>query len=129
MKKLTVIFFVLLFTLSLASCGTKYSKSTYEEISAHVKSHIGEFPCVGETEWYFYNTEDGASENTYYGYYYSKSEEILSCAQDKMDLPSEYTEKDGGYYFGTVSDTGDWSFIKKIENNWYYFEVHDYIYN
>ena len=45
-----------------------------------------------------------------------------------MELPNEYTEKDGGYYFGNVSDTSDWSFIKKIDNNWYYFEVHDYTY-
>lgn len=128
MKKLTVIFFVLLFTLSLVSCA-KYSKSTYEEISAHVKSHLDDFSYVGETEWYFYNTENGETENAYYGYYYTKSDKIVSCAQGSMELPSEYTEKNGGYYFGKASDKSDWSFIKKIDNNWYYFEVHDYIYN
>ena len=128
MKKLTVIFFVLLFTLAFSSCGVKYSKDTYEEISDYVNSHQSEYSCVGETEWYFYNTENGKTENSYYGYYYTKSEQIISCAQSGMELPNEYTEKDGGYYFGNVSDTSDWSFIKKIDNNWYYFEVHDYTY-
>ena len=129
MKKIAVIFFVLLFTLSFASCGAKYSKDSYEEISAYVKSHLDEYSYVGETEWYFYNTENGATENTYYGYYYTKSNQIISCAQDKMELPSEYTEKNGGFYFGKASEKNDWSFVKEIVDGWYYFEVHDNIYN
>ena len=67
MKKLTVIFFVLLFTLAFSSCGVKYSKDTYEEISDYVKNHQSEYSCAGETEWYFYNTENGKTENSYYG--------------------------------------------------------------
>ena len=86
-------------------------------------------PESKDVEYYFYNTINDVTENTYYGYYYTKNGDKLNCAQDKMILPIAYTEGDGGYYFGKVSDSSDWSFVKQINGNWYYFEAHDYIYN
>ncbi len=131
MKKIVCILIIVIFALSLVSCGgEKYSKDYYEEIKTYIKNANGLTPPESkDVEYYFYNTINDVTENTYYGYYYTKNGDKLNCAQDKMILPIAYTEGDGGYYFGEASDEGDWSFVKKIENNWYYFETHDYIYN
>lgn len=131
MKKIAVILLVLTFALSLVSCGgEKYSKDYYEEIKTYIKNANGLTPPESkDVEYYFYNTINDVTENTYYGYYYTKNGDKLNCAQDKMILPIAYTEGDGGYYFGKVSDSSDWSFVKQINGNWYYFEAHDYIYN
>ena len=130
MKKIVCILIIVIFALSLVSCGgEKYSKDYYEEIKTYIKNANGLTPPESkDVEYYFYNTINDVTENTYYGYYYTKNGDKLNCAQDKMILPIAYTEGDGGYYFGKVSDSSDWSFVKKIENNWYYFETHDYIY-
>lgn len=129
MKKAVVLLIVLAVALSFASCGQKYSNDYYEEVSTFVRQSNGIIPPLKDVEYYFYDTQSGASTNDYYGYYYTKNGEKLNCAQDKMDLPSEYTENDGGYYFGKPKAKGDWSFVKEIRDNWYYFEAHDYIYN
>lgn len=131
MKKIAVILLVLTFALSLVSCGgEKYSKDYYEEIKTYIKNANGLTPPESkDVEYYFYNTINDVTENTYYGYYYTKNGDKLNCAQDKMILPIAYTEGDVGYYFGKVSDSSDWSFVKQINGNWYYFEAHDYIYN
>ena len=128
MKKLMALFVIVAFVFMLVACGTTHSESYYEEIFDYVNEHKSTISHTGEIEYYFYDTIANTNENTYYGYYYSKNNEIAPCEQDKMDLPKSYTEDDGGYYFGEVSDKSDWSFVKKIDNNWYYFETHDYIY-
>lgn len=128
MKKLAALFIMLTFVFMLVACSQSHSQNYYDEISSYVNEHKNTISHTGEIEYYFYDTIADTNENTYYGYYYSQNNEILPCEQDKMDLPSTYSEGDGGYYFGEAKDTGDWSFIKKIDNNWYYFEAHDYIY-
>ena len=129
MKKLICVLIIAIFAFALVSCTENYSKNYYEEISTFVRESNGIVPPLKDVEYYFYDTVNSENTNDYYGYYYTKNDEKLSCAQDKMILPSTYTEEDDGYYFGKVGDKSDWSFVKKIAENWYYFEVHDYIYN
>lgn len=40
------------------------------------------------------------------------------------DISGEKYEDDGGTYFGKPDNGTDWCFIKKITNNWYYYELH-----
>ncbi|MBQ3041159.1 MAG: hypothetical protein IJD42_06135 [Clostridia bacterium] len=129
MKKIIAFFVLITFVLMLVGCSASFSKSYYEEVSNYVAEHKSSLSPSSEIEYFFYDAVNDTNENTYYGYYYSKEGVILPCEQDKMSLPKTYTEGDGGYYFGEASDESDWSFVKKIENNWYYFETHDYIYN
>ncbi|MBQ8545561.1 MAG: hypothetical protein IJ437_01330 [Clostridia bacterium] len=128
MKKLIALFILITFVFMLVACGSSYSKDYYEEISSYVNENEGKITHNEKLEYYFYDTIVNTNENTYYGYYYTKSNEIVPCEEDTMDLPKTYTEDDGGYYFGEASDKNDWCFVKKIDNNWYYFETHDYIY-
>ena len=129
MKKIIAFFVLITFVFMLVGCGASFSKSYYDEVSSYVAEHKSSISPSSDIEYFFYDTIDDTNENTYYGYYYSKNDHVVPCEQDKMSLSKTYTEGDGGYYFGEVSDTSDWCFVKKIENNWYYFETHDYIYN
>ena len=129
MKKLIAILMLILLLAFVVGCGKNYSADKYNEISDYVSKNKESIVISSEVEYYNYEVETSGFVNVTYGYYYTEKNELLSCAQDKMSLPNEYTELgDGGYYFGVVSDTGDWSFVRKITDNWYYFETHDYLY-
>ena len=129
MKKITFCLMTLILILCVSSCGKGFSKGKYDEVSKYVNENKENITVDSEIEYYNYEANTSGFVNITYGYYYTEKSEIVSCAQDKMNLPTEYTElADGGYYFGEVSENSDWSFIRKITDNWYYFEVHDYLY-
>jgi hypothetical protein len=129
MKKAIAILMLILLSTFVVGCSENYSTDKYDEICDYVSKNKENVVINSEVEYYNYEIATEGFQNITYGYYYTEKDEILSCAQNKMSLPTEYTELgDGGYYFGEVSDTGDWSFVRKITNNWYYFETHDYIY-
>ena len=129
MKKFAFCLLTIILILCVSSCGKGFSKSKYEEVSKYVNENKGNVEAYTDIEYYNYEVVTKGFENITYGYYYTKNDEIHSCQQGQMSLPTEYTEiDDGGYYFGEVSENSDWSFIRKITDNWYYFEVHDYLY-
>ena len=129
MKKSVAIFTLILLLIFVVGCGKNYSADKYNEICDYVLKNKGDIVINSDTEYYNYEIATEGFVNITYGYYYTKNNEMLSCAQENMSLPTEYTEiGNGGYYFGEVSDTGDWSFVKKITDNWYYFEAHNYLY-
>lgn len=129
MKRLVAIISILAFVLCLVACGKEYSQDKYDEIASYVKENKDKIAVNSELQHYYYEVETSGFTSVQYGYYYSKNNEIVSCDQGGMGLINSYTKKDDGYYFGTVEDESDWSYVRKIENCWYYFEVHDYLYN
>ena len=129
MKKSVAIFMLILLLIFVVGCGKNYSADKYNEICDYVLKNKGDIVINSDTEYYNYEITTEGFVNITYGYYYTKNNEMLSCAQENMSLPTEYTEiGNGGYYFGEVSVTVDWSFVKKITESWYYFEAHNYLY-
>ena len=131
MKKTIVISLLIISVLLVfSSCSPAFSEDYYEEISSYVKLNIDYIETNGELEYFMYNEVDETAVKSYYGYYYSKSGAREPYITDTMFIDKASVESgDGGYYYGEVSDEGDWCFIKSITSQWYYFESHDYIYN
>lgn len=129
MKKLlcTLILISLVFTLT-ACDGISTTKKMYDEISKYVTENMNLFSPTEKNEFYDYKTTRLSIGGVYYGYYYSfESEWLLPDFYDGNDLDkiqNDVYNDDGGVYFGKPNNGTDWCFIKKISDNWYYYELH-----
>ena len=96
MKKSVAIFMLILLLIFVVGCGKNYSADKYNEISDYVSKNKGDIVINSDTEYYNYEIATEGFVNITYGYYYTKSNEELSCAQENMSLPTEYTEIGNG---------------------------------
>ena len=122
---------LLLFSLiiSLTACaGMSVSNKMYNEISKHVTDNMNSLNPTEENEFYDYEVTGLSIGGVYYGYYYSAENEILLpdfyCGNDLDIIQNDMYENDGGVYFGKPNNGKDWCFVKKISDNWYYYELH-----
>ena len=115
--------------MMLVSCSTAYSSDYYDEISSYVKTNADYISTSEDIEYFHYSETASTETKSYYGYYYTKNGGLHPYVADGMVLSSAVESKDGGYYYGDVSDESDWCFVKAITPNWFYFETHDYIFN
>ncbi len=125
MKKFVVFSVFALIIITLVFCeGTSISEKMYDEISNYVLNNVDTFSPEKEIEFFDYDSSGTAIGGVYYGYYYTKNNEI--------EVPDFYSggnfggkyESDGGTYFGKPNSGTDWCFVKKIVDNWYYYELH-----
>lgn len=129
MKKAVFLSVLSVFILSLSACGgMSTSNKMYNEISNYVTENLDTFSPTEENVFYDYKTTGLSIGGVYYGYYYSsKSEWLLPDFYGGNDLEiiqNDMHEDDGGIYFGKPNNGTDWCFIKKITENWYYYELH-----
>ena len=129
MKRLLGLFILCSVVLCMSACnGMSISNKMYNEISKYVTVNIDSFSPTKENEFYDYETTGLSIGGVYYGYYYSAENEILLpdfyCGNDLEEIQSDIREDDGGVYFGKPNNGTDWCFIKKISDNWYYYELH-----
>ena len=123
---LVVIFFLI---ASLTACsGMSASNKMYNEISKYVTDNMNSFNPTEENEFYDYEATGLSIGGVYYGYYYSAENEILLpefyVGNDFEIIQNDVQEDDGGFYFGKPNNGTDWCFVKKISDNWYYYELH-----
>ena len=129
MNRFGSILVVLFLILSLsACCGTSVSNKMYSEISEYVTENIDSFSPTKENEFYDYTTTGLSIGGVYYGYYFSAENNIslpdFYCGNDLEKIQNDMCEDDGGVYIGKPNNGTDWCFIKKISDNWYYYELH-----
>ena len=118
-----LILVLLLFTFTACE-GMSVSTKIYDEISNYVLENIDAFSPEKEIEFFDYKATGLGIGGVYYGYYYT--------ANNDIEVPDFYAggnlgeryEADGGTYFGKPNNGTDWCFIKKIADNWYYYELH-----
>ena len=113
----------------LTACGTmSVSNKMYTEISNYVIENIDSISPTEDTVFYDYTTDGLSIGGVYYGYYYSALDELLLpdfyTGNDLETISSNPYEEDDGVYFGKPNNGTDWCFIKKISDNWYYYELH-----
>ncbi len=124
MKKLVIFLFSVVFVFSLSACGgMSVSEKSYEEISKYVTDNRDELSPEKEIQFFDYDVT-GSDVGVYYGYYYTADNEIVVPDFYSGDDLGEKHEEDGGTYFGKPNNGTDWCYIKKITNNWYYYELH-----
>lgn len=125
MKKVIISFTCILLIISvLAYDGMSISNKRYNEISKYVLDNQQSFNVEEEIEFFDYESTGLSVGGVYYGYYYTENNIIaVPDFYSGDNLGSQY-EADGGTYFGKPNDGTDWCFIKKITDNWYYFELH-----
>ena len=125
MKKLLLTIICVLFIISSVACGgMSVSNTRYEKTSNYVLENIENFSVENEIEFFDYETTGLSIGGVYYGYYYSVNNEIVvPDFYDGNNLGEQY-EADGGIYLGKPNNGTDWCFIKKITDNWYYYELH-----
>ena len=129
MKKIILFLLVITILLSITACsGMSISNKMYNEISEYVTKNIDSFSPTKENEFYDYKTTGLNIGGVYYGYYFSAENNILLpdfyCGNDLEKIENDMCEDDGGVYFGKTNNGTDWCFIKKISDNWYYYELH-----
>ena len=129
MKKLLCMLIICFFTFSLSACGgMSVSNKMYNEISDYVTDNMDSFSPTEENEFYDYKATGLSIGGVYYGYYYSSENEWLLPdfygGNDLEKIQNDMHEDDGGGYFGKPNNGTDWCFIKKITENWYYYELH-----
>lgn len=125
MKKWITAFIVLAVLCSLTACGgMSISDDKYNDISNYVLEELDDFSPKKEVEFFEYI----ASGGVYYGYYYTESNEIMIPdiygGSDMAKMNGNRYEADGGTYFGKPNNGTDWCFVKKITDQWYYYELH-----
>ena len=125
MKKLFSVLILIILLLSLTACeGMSVSNKKYEEIKHYVLDHADAFSPEQDIEFFDYDSTGLCVGGTYYGYYYT--------ARNLIEVPDYYTGDelgeayiaDGGTYFGKPNNGTDWCYIKRITENWYYYELH-----
>ena len=125
MRKLISILVCIIVMISLTACeDMSVSNKKYNEISNYVLDNIDAISAEKEIEFFDYETTGLSIGGVYYGYYYTLYNEIA--------IPDYYTggnlgekyEADDGTYFGKPNNGTDWCFIKKITDNWFYYELH-----
>lgn len=125
MKRLMIFLTCVLVVISLTACsGMSVSTKRYEEISNFVLNNIDNLSSEKEIEFFDYETTGASIGGVYYGYYYTANNEIAVPDYYSDDNLGEKYEGDGGTYFGKTNSGTDWCFIKKITDNWYYYELH-----
>ena len=129
MKKILSILTCILVILSFASCGgMSISNKRYNEISNYVLENIDTLSPEKDVEFFDYESKGLCIGATYYGYYYTVNNGILLpdfyLGNDIDKIKNDKYESDGGTYFGKPNNGTDWCFIKKITDNWYYYELH-----
>ena len=129
MKRLWSLLIFCLVILCLSSCSEiSVSNKMYNDISEHVSKNMDTFSPTEENVFYDYKTTGLGVGGVYYGYYYaSKNELLLPDFYDGNDLEkiqNDMHEEHGGMYFGKPNNGTDWCFIRKISENWYYYELH-----
>ena len=129
MKRLLCFILSCLLVLSLSACGgISVSNTMYHEISKYVTENMDAFSPTEENEFYDYSATGLSIVGVYYGYYYSAENEWLLPdfydGNDLANIQNDMHEEDGGVYFGKPNNGTDWCFIKKISDNWYYYELH-----
>ncbi len=129
MRKLWCIQMICFFVFSVCACGgMSVSGEMYQEISDYVTENRDSFSPAEESEFYDYEATGLSVGGVYYGYYYSSEDEwLLPDFYDGNDLETiqkDLHNEDGGVYFGKPNTGTDWCFVKKISDNWYYYELH-----
>ncbi len=125
MKKLSIIFIAVFVAVILSSCsGTSVSNEKYSEISDYISENAVSYSLEKDIEFFEYKSVGLSTAGVEYGYYYTAGNEIvIPDIYYGNDLSEEY-EDDGGTYFGKPNNGTDWCFVKKIKDNWYYYELH-----
>ena len=125
MKKVLSIFICVCSICFLFACtGMSISNETYAEISAYITENYDEIVTKDEVEFFRYDSTGLSTGGVYYGYYYSINNEILVPDFYAGNNLEEKYDSDGGTYFGKPNSGTDWCFVKKISENWYYYELH-----
>ncbi|MBQ8533572.1 MAG: hypothetical protein IJ462_01930 [Clostridia bacterium] len=125
MKKIVSVLVFLLIIFSLTACKGMYiSVERYGEISNFVLKNKETLSSTKDIEFFDYETTGLSIGGAYYGYYYTVNNEItVPDFYSDGNLGEKY-EADGGTYFGKPNNGTDWCFVKKITDNWYYYELH-----
>ena len=125
MKKLFSILICVAFMLFVTACeDISISNKRFDEISNYVLDNIETLSSEKEIEFFDYETTGLSIGGVYYGYYYTLNNEIaVPDFYSGGDL-GERHESDGGTYFGKPNNGTDWCFVKKIADNWFYYELH-----
>ena len=125
MKRFISFLILVLFLFTFTACeGMSVSTKRYDEISNYVLENIDTLSPEKEIEFFDYEATGLSIGGVYYGYYYT--------ANNDIEVPDFYAggnlgeryEADGGTYFGKPNNGTDWCFIKKITDEWYYYELH-----
>ena len=129
MKRLFCILLVVSLVVSLSACaGMSVSNKMYNKISKYVTDNMNSLNPTEENEFYDYKATGLSIGGVYYGFYYSAKNEILLpdfyCGNDIEKIKYDVREDYDGVYFGKPNNGTDWCFVKKISDNWYYYELH-----
>ena len=125
MRKLISILVCIIVMISLTACeGMSGSNKKYNEISNYVLDNIDAISSEKEIEFFDYETTGLSIGGVYYGYYYTLNNEIAIPDYYSGGNLGEKYEADDGTYFGKPTNGTDWCFIKKITDNWFYYELH-----
>lgn len=125
MKKLFSVLICVIVIISLTACGgMSVSDKRYDEISNYVLENIDNLSCEKEIEFFDYETTGLSIGGVFYGYYYTLNNEIAVPDYYSGGNLGEKYEADDGTYFGKPNNGTDWCFIKKITDNWFYYELH-----
>ena len=125
MRKLISILVCIIVMISLTACeGMSGSNKKYNEISNYVLENIDAISSEKEIEFFDYETTGLSIGGVYYGYYYTLNNEIAIPDYYSGGNLGEKYEADDGTYFGKPNNGTDWCFIKKITDNWFYYELH-----
>ena len=125
MRKLFSILIRVIVITYLPACEGQYVfHQKYDEISNYVLDNVDVFSTEKEIEFFDYETTGLGIGGVYYGYYYTLNNEIAVPDFYSGGNLGEKYEADGGTYFGKPNNGTDWYFIKKITDNWFYYELH-----
>ena len=125
MRKLVSVLVCIIVIISLTACEEmSISNKRYVEISNYVLENIDNLSSEKEIEFFDYETTGLSIGGVYYGYYYTLNNEIAIPDYYSGGNLGEKYEADDGTYFGKPNNGTDWCFIKKITDNWFYYELH-----
>ena len=125
MKRFISLFLIFVVLISLSACsGLSTSNKMYTEISDYVTENLNSLSPEKEVEFFDYETTGLCIGGVYYGYYYTINNEVTVPDFYSGGNLGEKHESDGGTYFGKPNNGTDWCFVKKIIDNWYYYELH-----
>ncbi len=125
MKKLAYFCVCALLIFSLTACdGASISDKKFDEISDYVLESCETISTKEDIEFFEYESAGLSVGSVYYGYYYTASNEIAVPDFYTDDNLGKEFEDDGGTYIGKPNNGTDWCFVKKITDNWYYYELH-----
>lgn len=125
MKRLLSILTFVLVMLSFTACkGMSVSNKRYDEISNFVLENIDTLTSEKEIEFFDYEITGLSMGGVNYGYCYTANNEITVPDYYSGGNLGEKYEVDDGIYIGKPNNGTDWCFIKKITDNWFYYELH-----